>query len=319
VLVTPVADLVAPAYLQSVWDTGTLSAAQLASLAPACSAATRAVRQYCRRVFTRATFDELYTLTGPRSPVVLRQWPVSGVTAVMVGPTAALTVANADPVTNQRATVALATTGSEADATLVATGVTLSRWASGTIVAASVPFATSPTVGAVAAAIAGLGGGWTAIVGDGLAARASADFRPPQGAFGCLGPTNGADLLIHAQDAPFALDAAAGIVRLDPWRADDPWSSPRWGAYLETDFGSTDLSGVPGGVRVIYDAGFDAVPADVLFWTAQAAKSLVEQMATDTSLASERAGSYGWQARAEVPALPAAVRQGLASWVNPRA
>lgn len=315
----PLADLIDATYLGSVWDTSQLSAAQAASLATLIRSATRAVRAHCNRIFTRTELDELYTVEDWQSPLVLRQFPVNGILAVMTDPSDVLQVSNSDVATNQRATVALATTGSVADFTIAATGVLLTRWASGVKAQLSVPFSLNPTVAAVAAAINAAGGGWRATADPAHALRASADFRPPQGAYGCLGAAGPAGLAVHTSDVAFDLDAEAGLLSLDPSRDSDPFESPRWGVFLGTDWGDARIRGADNGVRVVYDAGFDAVPPDVMYWTAMAVKSFAEQAVTDSTLASERARDRGYQARDSIPALPQAVRDGLEPWRNPRA
>ncbi len=307
-------DLISGAYLATVWDTAPLSPAQLASLPAIVTAASRAVRTHCNRYFTRRpAIDELYT-PARRAAIVLREYPVNAVSRVAGNPTAALTVGNADLLANQRATAALATAGS-ADLGLAVVGLTLTRWASGVASALSVPFATSPTLGAVAAAVGALGAGWGASAVSGFGAWASADLRAAQGAAPALG-ADAASFVVHADDLAFAVDERAGILRLDPGSSADPWRSARWGPSL----GGAGDDGRDGRreVRVVYDAGFDAIPEDIQYWTAMAAKSFVDRMGIDSALKGETVGAYTWAGRDAMPALPADVVAGLAPWRNVR-
>jgi hypothetical protein len=120
------------------------------------TAASDAIEKYCRRPFFSHSRDELYDGNGDRR-LLLREYPIQQVASVRYRPVTVLKVQNTDTVTNQRATVAVASTG-----------LTLLRVASGvSSTDVSVTFAGNPTLAAVANAVNALGNGWSAqVVGD---------------------------------------------------------------------------------------------------------------------------------------------------------
>src|SRR4051794_24058184 len=120
------------------------------------TALSDAIEKYCNRYLVARNFDELYNGSGDRR-LLLREYPVQAVDSVRYRPVTVLKIQNTDTATNQRATVAV-----------TSTGLTLVRVASGVKTTdASVTFAGSPTLTAVANAVNALGGGWSAqAVGD---------------------------------------------------------------------------------------------------------------------------------------------------------
>jgi hypothetical protein len=310
-------DLITQGYLTSVFDATTLTAAQVAALPALTTAASRGVRTYCNRYFSRRTVDELYSVVSNRRSVVLKEYPVNAVLRFATGPVSVLSLGVTDTTTNQRATATLATTG-DVDAGLVVTGLTLWRIASGVVATSTVLFSACPTLAAVAAAVIAQGGSWTALAAAPYALWPSADLRAVQSGQPALGQA-AATLVLHTTDLAFDLDGPSGIVRFAPpsGPASDPFNSPRWGPYGSP---GDDDSGAPGflGVRVVADIGFDVIPADVQLLVAMAVKSWAEQMVTDSTLASESGGVDSSSYRALISLLPQAVRDGLAPWRNVR-
>ena len=307
-------DLITQSYLTAAIG-DILSSAELAKLPSLTTSASRAVRVWCNRYFTRrSAIDELYTVQ-PRGSIVLREYPVNGVSRLSANPSPVVTIANNDPSTNQRATVALATTGS-VDLGLAVTGVTLTRWASGVQLAASVPFNLSLTIQAVATAINAVGGGWTASVGTGFGPWPSADLRGVQAAQPALN-NNQASLDIHADDLAFTLDEVAGIVypQADPSGLS---GATQFGPAFEAGWGDTRLSGVPMGVRVVYDAGFDAIPEDVQQAVVEVVQAQLSRLETDPSLNSETIRDYTWRSGDRLPAIPDSAKEKLIPWRNTR-
>lgn len=291
-----------------------LSPAQQAKLPDAIAGVSAAVRRFCNRQFTAATFDELYTVGPGDRRVTLRQFPVISVERVAANPTAIVEVWNTDA-NATRATAALATTGDTATG-LVATGLALTRWSSGARVATSVPFTDDMTATALAAAVVAAGGSWQAQAASGFALWPVADLRPPQGPVPCKGSDNRAGLVVHADDVPADVDERLGYLTLGSQSGGA--DSPRWGpAWSGPDDGGS--YGGRNGLRVVYTAGFDSVPADVQLATAEAVKAALQRFQTDATLQSESDGVISWAARAEQLHLPAEVMRALNPWVNRRA
>jgi hypothetical protein len=137
--------------IQSITDSS-----QDALLQTLITAVSDAVEKYCRRYFLSRAFDELYNGEGDRR-LLLRQYPVQSVQSVRYRPVTVLKVINSATLQNQRATVAVASTG-----------LVLTRVASGVVATdTSATFAAYPTLGALANYLNTLGNGWAAqIVGD---------------------------------------------------------------------------------------------------------------------------------------------------------
>jgi hypothetical protein len=136
--------------IQAITDTS-----QDALLTTLITAVSEAIEKYCRRHFYSRSFDELYNGTGDRR-LLLREYPIQSVQSVRYRPVTVIKVQNTDTATNQRATVAVTSTG--LTLTRVASGVTSSDTSS--------TFAGFPTLQGLANNINSLGNGWSAqIVG----------------------------------------------------------------------------------------------------------------------------------------------------------
>lgn len=206
------------------------------------AAVSRAAESHCRRTFALRRHDEWYA--GGRGPVLLlRHYPIVSVERVATGARPVLRVANT-AAGNERATVQVT------DA-----GLTLTHVAAGAGTTTSFLFADYPTLAGLASAVDLLGSGWAAALPDPAdGPRAAADLAP-QGAYGCKDAP--ADLTMAVADAAgYAIDATrGGLVRDAGW------------------------AGGSGAWRVVYLAGYAAVPDDVqeacaawvaaLFWQAK--------------------------------------------------
>lgn len=312
-------DLISAAYATSALAAGgvTLSTAQSAILPTLITAASREIIRHCGRQFGPVTYDEIVTPEGGRqdrgepASVQLSYFPVQAVARVMTGRATVLTVSNVDAATNQMASVAFTVSGDVEYNDLAYTGLSLSRTASGVITATSLAFDGYATVGALAAAINGLGSGWRASVASNStpspALFASADLvgvREPKNAF-----TPGAALDVFTQAASsYDIDRATGILRcygLDGigWGAGGAWGPP-FGAPWD---GLGDWGGGAVGCtqyRVTYTAGFLTIPESLQQVCAELVKATLERLNTDSTLASETTGNYSWTARAVVDTLP---------------
>ena len=259
--------------------------ATIAALVTACS---KAIKRFTRREFDSQAFDELYPGTSGQA-LILNHIPIINVARVAYGPTTVLLVTNASSA-NQRATVQV-----------TASGLDLTRVASGISTINSLTFAANVTLTALAAAITALGNGWSAQVADSRYANwPSADLRAAQGAF--FAKDANAELRIHVNElTDYDMDANRGLL----FRA---------GSYLVEDLG-----GWTGGVnywRVVYTAGFATVPEDVQEACAQWVAALFWQSKRDPGLAAETIpGAVSRQPQGDLPPL---VRRLLSPYVNYR-
>jgi hypothetical protein len=333
------ADLVTQDYLAAALaaqgQTGSgLTDAQQQVLPQLAAAASRLIRIHCNRWFNRrpsadATlpwYDGCYTPDYPSRQFCLRQFPVNRVKRVRATPTTVLTVVNTDTSTNQAATASLNTTTvwDIDDVPPAVSGLSLWRVASGTeTTTPTLSFATYKTLSSLAAAVNGLGNGWSATVESNFGAWPTADFSPVQGALPALGPVgSGAEFTIHTTDVPFQLDARAGILTLGSAGSNDPFGSPRFGAYLATDPGDLSVSGGIGGVRVVYDAGWDTVPEDVQQAAIETVRDMFNLLNLDQRLVGESNSAYSYtvaQGAMANYALPRSVVGKLAYYRNARA
>jgi len=215
------------------------------------AAVSKAIENYCWRTFAVTSFDELYRGNGHRE-LVLRNYPIASVERVAHAPTPVMNVTNTSA-SVQRATVKV-----------TATGLELIRVASGVSTTNTILFADQVTLTALATAITALGNGWSANVADStLNLRASADLRALQGAFNAKDVQ--ASLKLHtSEQSSFLVDAERGCLLQD--------------------------GGWHGGLhhwRIVYRAGYSAVPDDVQEACAQWVAQLFWQTKRDPGLTSE--------------------------------
>ncbi|MDB5353601.1 MAG: hypothetical protein JWN24_54 [Phycisphaerales bacterium] len=244
-------DLITPSRAAQNPTLASLSASNPGYLASLITAASDAIRRACGRDFTLCSYTE-YQSGGIyiREPLRLRQFPVVEITRIACNPLPALLVQNADPLTNQRATVET-----------TATSVRVVRIASAVATTSDLLYASYPTIASMASAINALGGGWAATVRGDFANWPSADFKPLQGATTAL--TGGRDLELYTEAVqPFTAWADAG--GSGSAGADD-LSQGTAGWRLDDETG--ELFGrFPRGrlnVRIDYRAGFATIPQPV--------------------------------------------------------
>jgi hypothetical protein len=257
----------------------------------------------CCRTLIQTTYTE-YLSGGnyPYDQVFLKEFPVIAITRLATSPRSALTV-TADSNTNQRATIAT-----------TATGVTLTRVASGVSTSSSLTFATYPTITALAAAISALSGGWTATVQGPYALWSSADLKPLQGAYTVL--NGGADLQIWTEE----MGAATNPNWVSNDGYDDDWG-PTTGWRLDEDAGIL-FGRFPRGhlnIRADYTAGFAVVPEDLQEACAQCVLDYYNAGRRDHTIQSEGLGPYNvtYSQLAKLPGLSDRVRN-LCSYYKDR-
>lgn len=244
------------------------------------AAVSKAIENYCWRTFAVASFDELQPGNNRRE-LLLRNYPIASIERVAYAPTPVLRVTN--------------TSGSEQRATVkvTATGLELIRVASGVATTEAILFSAQPTLSALASAVTALGNGWSAAVLESANdLRASADLRALQGAF----PAKDVNALLqmHTSElASFAVDAERGCLARDDGTC--------WHGGLHY-------------WRVLYRAGFGAIPDDVQEACAQWVAVLFWPTKRDPGLASETLP--GIVTRAALRDMPASIRQMLGPYRN---
>ena len=124
---------------------------QNTTLSALITAVSCAIEKYCWRSFFDTSYDELYP-GSHRCELLLRHYPLLAVERVAFLPVGVVRITNSSP-SNQRATVKV-----------TATGIELINVASGVPATTDIAFSAQPTLAALAAAVNGLGGGWSALV-----------------------------------------------------------------------------------------------------------------------------------------------------------
>lgn len=287
-----------------------LSAAQLTHLDSAIDSASAAIERYCRRKFVRATYDQVF-LPAWDGGILLTQYPVNAISRVAGGRRGVLTVKNTATTTNQRATVAFDYPAlSDYDSGLTSQGLKLVWVASAVTTTSTLSFATYPTLSTLAAAVTALGNGWSAAVDSGFESWASSDLVGAEGAMGCLG-SEGAEIDVFAEDldaTDYAFERSSGLLNLR--------GRERREAFVFKD----EAPGLAewGYVRVIWDAGYQTIPADLQDITADIVKNLLIGLAVDPSVSAEAAGeySYSYDFRDKAARLTAAKKSELALFRN---
>jgi hypothetical protein len=260
------------------------------------AAASAAIQKWCRRNFALGRYDEVHNGNGA-CRLLLDHFPVAAVERVAHDPRTVLRLRNTSA-TNQRATVQV-----------TATGLTLQRVASGTTSTdSSVNWANNATLSAVAAAVSALGNGWAAeVTHSEYSNRASADLRPIQGALNAKDAWAG--MKLHVQElSDYEVDAQRGWL-LRPTAAE----------FLQAFGDSTGDGGWFGGQgywRVLYTAGFAAVPEEVQEACAEWTALLYWQAKRDPGLVQE--AIPGAVSRTATGDLPVSVKQLLTPYRNHR-
>lgn len=293
------------------------------------SAASRLIRKHCNRWFNRrpssigplTAYDGLYTLDWPSRTLVLRQFPVNGILRARTSPTQVFNVTNTSS-SNQQAWVSLAYSGVAdiSDIAPTTTGMTFSTISSGVLTTTTLLLTGSnATFQGLATSIAGLGNGWSAqVIDPKYGAWPTADLRQGIGPSCAVGTYAQQGFWVHVDDMPVQVDQEAGIVQIDAGNF-DPWTSPRYGLYLDTGLGDLDIGGGLNGIRIMYDAGWDTVPEDVQQACAETVADMLNTIKIDQRRQAEDDGSYSYQlSRLERYALPPSVLGKLGYYRNIR-
>lgn len=224
------------------------------------TAASRAVRKFCRRDFSQTTYDELYSGTGDRR-LFLRQMPLLTVDSVRYRPVTVLKIIN---------NAGQSSTTPQARVSVTSTGVTLVWVTSGVKNTTNLTFASNVTIGALITAVNAVGSNWQAI-SSGYDNWPSADLYCPNGISGSDGSSpqgqgaltaagQNAELKMHTYElAGFQLDVRRGwLLRAIP--------------YTDPELLHPEDLVWPVGInnfRIQYTAGFATIPEDVQEGTAE--------------------------------------------------
>ena len=326
-------DLVEQDYLLAALRAGglCLTTPQFEALTALTKSASRLIRRHCNRFFNRCgprgvasgipAYDGLYSIDWPSRTFLLRQYPLNAPPVVRTNPTVALTVWNTAS-TAVRAWVTMTTDGTVEDVDDVSpatTGLVLYSVAAGVTSNTAFTWSLYPTLTELAAAIGGVSG-WQATVTDGYGGWPSSDFRAGQGSQPALGYQSQVGFSVMADDVPCLYDARRGTVTLAE-QLNDPFTSPRFGMYLQTDLDDVTVYGGPQGIRVQYDAGWDVVPEDVQNACVETIADMLNRLSLDQNLGSESDGarSYVLNTAFANYALPKSVIGKLAPYRSPRA
>jgi hypothetical protein len=284
---------------------------QLGTVPALIAAASRAAENYCNRHFLAADYDEEYDGNGFGS-LLLKQFPVNRVDRLMTSPRPVLAVANVDRARVAIASAALATAVAAPagrDDPLPASALLLRAFRDGVPDPdATLPFSAHPTLNDLAAAVNALGGGWTATVPDPstYGRWPTAWLRAPQGAYNAAGGAQARFTLHTLPLANYQLDAATGEVRFGSEDTYGPLEG--FGPYFYVDPDPFVLRG-PKAIRVLYNAGFRAVPDDVQQAVALICQKMFDDDNTSQVYESEKLGDYEYRrstTRFTLTSLPAA-------------
>jgi hypothetical protein len=287
--------------IQAITDTS-----QDALLSTLITAVSDAIEKYCRRRFVSTARDELYNGTGDRR-LLLREYPVQSVQSVRYRPVTVLKVQNVNTGLNQRATVAV-----------TSTGLVLTTVASGVTATVTLTFAANPTLQGLANAINALSADWNAqavglSTGD-YGLFPSADlYVPPsygdgtqsQGALTCRGTF--AELKLHTYELQgYQWDPRGWLLRAIPY-TDPELLHPEdliWPVGIDN-------------LRVQYTAGYSTVPEAVQEAAARWVSLAYYQTLRDPALQAQRvtgAGAFTWHPATPDGEPPVTVRVLLAPY-----
>ncbi len=297
--------LVTVEYAEALLAPAGLSEAQLAALPDAIEAASAAVERWCGRGF--AAEDRVEVLRPDWEGVaLLPSFPVRSVRRLAVGRLAAV----------EASCPGLGGTIYRASLSASADGLTLRTLGQlGEEQLDGLAFADHPTAGALASAIDALDD-WSASLADpALAGHPSRELAGPDDEREATpgGPIV-LDLFAEAiGPGDYDLDRGAGVLRIRPDAGRARSRDRAGGAEALDDFLGLGMPTPPAEVQFVGSVGFDPIPADVRAIVAEAAKTLLQGFASDSTLLEERGLNYGYKLRdaaeAAVAGLaPAALR-----------
>lgn len=302
-------DLTTLVYIQSALSSIQLTQAQLEYMPYAMNAASNIVRRFCHRHFARGVRTQ-YAVPSLDGQVLLDEIPVNSVQRISTRLDTALTV-SASEAAFQVAYLNFTTTGDYAGSNTaqVYTGLQLNWISNGSAGNAIIPFADNPTLNDLVNSI-NANAGWSAeINGTGFGAWPTTELYCQDAGQGAL-LGSGVTLRVFTQDTSGRIDHRTGMLYLGSG-FNTTGLGPRWGP----DWQAFDYPGLSpldmNIVRVIYDSGFDVVPAVVQQGVAEIVRAMISRFKTDYSLKKESIGDYSYELFEFLDAIPQPVKQGL--------
>lgn len=301
-----------------------VSAALLTQLPAIITAASREMQRELHRIIPANNYDDVLRPTegrpdrGEPATALLGQFPVlSDPTPVVQGGRVPLLhVTNTDSDSNQIARIALVCTG-DPDVQITYSGLTLTRVSQAVTTTNTLLWADYPTVGALAAAVNAAGGGWSAVVTQGRATFAGWPTTELLGARESKpGFSPGTTLDVFSIDLDASIDRPSGIVRIgvgQPW-AYGGFGWAQGGGWLDLEDSIDGPSGSGNQIRVRYRAGFEVIPAPLVYYAGLVVQAMAFRLGQNPALSQESAADYSYQARDALQALPDDVRSGLWKW-----
>lgn len=312
-------DLITYDYCESQLTDANLTDAQRDNLPYLVSAASQAVRIFCKdRYFDLRTISEKYDIELDGT-VRLYQVPVLIITRVQGPQQLALTITNSSTSvqTAQAYFAFTGTPGGYATNAQTATGIVLSWVSSGVASTTTVSFTANQTISSLASAIATVGSGWTASTNTTYGAWPVTELDGGYVGQGCaLGaiPGDGAQFNILADLTDTQLDNPhRGFLWVGRQYGNS--NAARWGPGGDEMFGSSYCNQL-GQVKVTYQAGFSVIPAEVQYFTAQLVKWYRDLARQELFLLEEKAGDYSYKISEKMlRGMPDAIREGLSPWM----
>jgi hypothetical protein len=281
-------------------------------------AASDLIRKGCNRLFYQSVFTETVPV-ALNGYVRLSQIPVNTVLRVQCSPAEALTVGNSTAAT---AWISAAITGDASGFTggPTVTGLILNAESNGSVTSTTITFSSliNQEISTLAAAINGVGNGWSASAGTGYGGWSIAELYDAidgKGASPSDLPDGGAIYHVFGSNVaniPHPDDGAkTGMIYVG--RINDGGQWARWGPGGMFDDEYTNANS--GRVKVTYNGGYASIPLPVQMATAELVKGNFERLKTEAYLKSENADKYSYTLAEElIGNLPKAVRQTLSEY-----
>ena len=282
------------------------TADKLADLPRVIDAATKSIRKYCSRHFTRRTVTKEFT-PNYQGQIRLDDIPVNQVSRIATGRDSAMWITG--PNNSQIANVKYSFTG-DYDSGIANTGLILTSIASAVTTSTTLLFATYTTLASLASAINATSG-WHASVASGYSLWPSTELVGADSAQGAL-TSSGCQLDVYSTDAAMErLDPLTGMIWLGTGIYGGSLNTPAWGpdyvAFLPT-------LKVPTRVKITYDAGYTTIPSPVAMACIETVQAVFSRLTTDQIIQSETADAYSYQLRDQLDFLPDAVKHALAPY-----
>lgn len=308
-------DLISADYCRGLLQSSqSLTARQIDAIPTLVTAASAAVRKFCARDFTQATYVEQVPVEL-NGTIRLREFPVNGISRIQCYPSVALTVTNTAAAS---AWVSQAFTGSIGD-TLTITGMTLNWQDGGGTYSRTITYTSDMTIAGLASTIGAVGSGWVAVadpvlgqwpvteIFDGTSSKGAGPNDTPDGA---------AEFNVYAENVTDARPHPDDGEKTGVWwigRQVGPDQGPQWGP----DWAAWDITNQPSTarVKVTYNGGYATVPYEVQLAVCELVKFQLDRLKTELLLQGEGAADYNYSISPNmIMAIPPHVMQALSRY-----